>query len=39
MRLFVRRVLLATARARAYTGRIVFASICDKMFDIDENLG
>jgi peptide/nickel transport system substrate-binding protein len=25
--------------ARTYVGRIVFASICDKLFDIDENLG
>src|SRR5471032_1161704 len=24
--------------SRTYTGRIVFASICDKLFDIDENL-
>ena len=24
--------------ARTYVGRIVFASICDKLFDIDENL-
>src|SRR5471030_2541102 len=70
MRLFVRRVLLATALSlaaaglgtaafaqshlrigigddpdvldptfsRTYTGRIVFASLCDKLFDIDENL-
>jgi peptide/nickel transport system substrate-binding protein len=70
MRLFVRRVCLATALSlaatcigtgafaqshlrigigddpdvldptlsRTYTGRIVFASICDKLFDIDENL-
>src|SRR5476651_2350086 len=70
MRLFVRRVLLATTLSlaaaglgtaafaqshlrigigddpdvldptlsRTYTGRIVFASICDKLFDIDENL-
>src|SRR5476651_2433191 len=70
MRLFVRRVLLATALSlaaaglgtaafaqshlrigigddpdvldptlsRTYTGRIVFASICDKLFDIDEDL-
>src|SRR5471032_3523636 len=70
MRLFVRRVLLATtlslaaaglgtaafaqshlrigigddpdvldpSLARTYVGRIVFASICDKLFDIDENL-
>src|SRR5471030_584458 len=66
MRLFVRRVLLATTLSlaatgafaqshlrigigddpdvldptlsRTYTGRIVFASICDKLFDIDEDL-
>src|SRR5471032_2096667 len=66
MRLFVRRVLLATTLSlaatgafaqshlrigigddpdvldptlsRSYTTRIVFASICDKLFDIDENL-
>ncbi len=70
MRLFIRRVLLATALSiagaglgpaafaqshlrigigddpdaldptlsRTYTGRIIFASICDKLFDIDENL-
>jgi peptide/nickel transport system substrate-binding protein len=25
--------------ARTYVGRIVFASICDKLFDIDEKLG
>ena len=24
--------------ARTYVGRIVFASICDKLFDIDEKL-
>src|SRR6188508_3153904 len=24
--------------ARTYVGRIVFSSICDKLFDIDENL-
>src|SRR5437762_9802424 len=24
--------------ARTYVGRIVFASLCDKLFDIDENL-
>jgi peptide/nickel transport system substrate-binding protein len=24
--------------SRTYTGRIVFASLCDKLFDIDENL-
>src|ERR1700709_1887400 len=24
--------------SRTYTGRIVFASICDKLFDIDESL-
>ena len=24
--------------ARTYVGRIVFASICDKLFDVDENL-
>ena len=24
--------------SRTYTARIVFASICDKLFDIDENL-
>src|SRR5712691_11032422 len=24
--------------ARTYVGRIVFASICDKLFDIDQNL-
>ena len=24
--------------SRTYTGRIVFASICDKLFDIDEKL-
>src|SRR3954468_14852233 len=70
MRLFVRRVLLATALSlaatgwgtaafaqsqlrigigddpdvldpslsRTYTGRIVFASLCDKLFDLDEKL-
>src|ERR1051325_8801419 len=25
--------------SRTYTARIVFASICDKLFDIDEKLG
>jgi peptide/nickel transport system substrate-binding protein len=25
--------------ARTYVGRIVFASLCDKLFDIDQNLG
>src|ERR1700736_4990557 len=30
--------LLDPALARAYVGRIVFASFCDKLFDIDEKL-
>ena len=27
---------LDPTRARTYVGRIVFASLCDKLFDIDE---
>ncbi|HLH88694.1 MAG TPA: ABC transporter substrate-binding protein [Xanthobacteraceae bacterium] len=30
--------ILDPTLARTYVGRIVFASICDKLFDIDENL-
>src|ERR1043165_8564203 len=30
--------VLDPSLARTYVGRIVFASICDKLFDIDENL-
>ena len=30
--------MLDPTLARTYVGRIVFASICDKLFDIDENL-
>src|SRR5258706_8479199 len=30
--------LPAPARARTFVGRIVFAALCDKLFDIDENL-
>lgn len=30
--------LLDPTMARTYVGRIVFASICDKLFDIDEKL-
>jgi peptide/nickel transport system substrate-binding protein len=30
--------VLDPARARTYVGRIVFASLCDKLFDIDEKL-
>ena len=30
--------VLDPSLARTYVGRIVFASLCDKLFDIDENL-
>ena len=30
--------VLDPTRARTYVGRIVFASICDKLFDIDDKL-
>lgn len=30
--------ILDPTLARTYVGRIVFASICDKLFDIDENV-
>ena len=30
--------ILDPTMARTYVGRIVFASICDKLFDIDENV-
>src|SRR5215469_4714381 len=30
--------VLDPTQARTYVGRIVFSSICDKLFDIDENL-
>jgi peptide/nickel transport system substrate-binding protein len=30
--------ILDPTMARTYVGRIVFASICDKLFDIDENI-
>ena len=30
--------VLDPARARTYVGRIVFASLCDKLYDIDEKL-
>ena len=30
--------VLDPSLARTYVGRIVFASICDKLFDIDEKL-
>ena len=30
--------MLDPTLARTYVGRIVFASLCDKLFDIDENL-
>ena len=30
--------VLDPTQARTYVGRIVFASICDKLFDIDDNL-
>src|SRR5450755_516643 len=30
--------VLDPSMARTYVGRIVFASICDKLFDIDEKL-
>ena len=30
--------VLDPSLARTYVGRIVFSSICDKLFDIDENL-
>src|SRR6202000_608786 len=30
--------ILDPTLARSYTARIVFASLCDKLFDIDENL-
>ena len=30
--------VLDPSLARTYVGRIVFTSICDKLFDIDENL-
>ncbi len=30
--------MLDPTLSRTYTGRIVFASICDKLFDIDEKL-
>src|SRR6185369_17130477 len=30
--------ILDPTLARSYVGRIVFAAICDKLFDIDENL-
>src|ERR1700731_2344469 len=30
--------VLDPSLSRTYTARIVFASICDKLFDIDENL-
>ena len=30
--------MLDPTLARTYVGRIVFASICDKLFDIDEKL-
>jgi peptide/nickel transport system substrate-binding protein len=30
--------VLDPSLARTYVGRIVFASICDKLFDVDENL-
>ena len=30
--------VLDPSLSRTYTGRIVFASICDKLFDIDEKL-
>src|SRR4026209_1899830 len=30
--------ILDPTMARTYVGRIVFASICDKLFDIDEKL-
>src|ERR1700688_4010803 len=30
--------VLDPTMARTYVGRIVFASICDKLFDIDEHL-
>src|SRR5215475_977452 len=31
--------ILDPTLARTYVGRIVFASFCDKLFDIDEKLG
>ena len=30
--------VLDPSLARTYVGRIVFASLCDKLFDIDENI-
>ena len=30
--------MLDPTLARTYVGRIVFASLCDKLFDIDEKL-
>jgi peptide/nickel transport system substrate-binding protein len=30
--------ILDPTLARSYVGRIVFAGLCDKLFDIDENL-
>ena len=30
--------MLDPTLSRTYTGRIVFASLCDKLFDIDEKL-
>ena len=30
--------ILDPTLARTYVGRIVFASLCDKLFDIDENV-
>src|SRR5262245_48336288 len=30
--------ILDPTLARTYVGRIVFASLCDKLFDIDENI-